>query len=268
VPPQIFTAAERRRLAGFPAELDPAEVIRWFTLTPGDIGLVRRERGDANRLGVAVQLCALRALGFVPADLAGAPPERRYPILVCFGAHAVTRITDGVVDAFDRALASSDRRAHAELDELRRRNARATNDKVLLLIELGRAVLEARRLGVEALPIIEQRIGLDRVETAVQEAERLARPRDDSYVDLLDDRFAYLRQSSCPRSWTPSSSAPTSPPTRFWRRSGPSVPSKARAATGCRTTPPWGCPAPLGLRAAPAGRAGRAAHRGRPAHRL
>jgi hypothetical protein len=41
-----------------------------------DRALVFAQRGPANRLGLAVQLCALRFLGFVPEDLAGLPSGR------------------------------------------------------------------------------------------------------------------------------------------------------------------------------------------------
>jgi hypothetical protein len=44
-----------------------------FALSDADRALVFAQRGAANRLGLAVQLCALRFLGFVPQDLAGLP---------------------------------------------------------------------------------------------------------------------------------------------------------------------------------------------------
>jgi hypothetical protein len=43
-------------------------------LSASDLELVRQQRGDHNRLGFALQLCALRYLGFCPHDLVTAPP--------------------------------------------------------------------------------------------------------------------------------------------------------------------------------------------------
>ncbi len=131
--------------------------------------------------------------------LSVAPAERRYPILLCFCADQATRITDDLLDAYDRALAGTDRRARHDLDELRRASARAANDKVLLFVELGRAILDAadgRRdgAGADVLDLVERRIGLERLRGAVAEAEQLARPSDDGYVDLLDSRYTHLRQ--------------------------------------------------------------------------
>jgi TnpA family transposase len=46
-----------------------ADLIRYFTLSRSDLDLVRRQRGDQNRIGFALQLCALRYMGFCPDDL-------------------------------------------------------------------------------------------------------------------------------------------------------------------------------------------------------
>ena len=52
------------RLASFPEEIPGDDLIRAFTLTGADRDLVAIRRGAANRLGLALQLCALRYLGF------------------------------------------------------------------------------------------------------------------------------------------------------------------------------------------------------------
>ncbi|MEO6878613.1 MAG: DUF4158 domain-containing protein, partial [Gemmatimonadaceae bacterium] len=39
------------------------ELIRHYTFSEADLSLIRQRRGDANRLGAAVQLCLLRGYG-------------------------------------------------------------------------------------------------------------------------------------------------------------------------------------------------------------
>ncbi|GAA2881894.1 hypothetical protein GCM10010517_45000 [Streptosporangium fragile] len=72
---RVFTDEEIARLRSFP-EISREELIRFFTLTAADVEFndPGRGRGPADRLGLAVQLCALPWLGFVPADVALAPP--------------------------------------------------------------------------------------------------------------------------------------------------------------------------------------------------
>ena len=60
-------------MASFPEEIPGDDLIRAFTLTGADRDLVAIRRGAANRLGLALQLCALRYLGFVPRNLSAAP---------------------------------------------------------------------------------------------------------------------------------------------------------------------------------------------------
>ncbi len=68
----VFSVEELARLRGFP-EIKRAELIRYFTLTGADEAFVRQFRTGRNVLGVAVQLCTLPWLGFVPDEVAGAP---------------------------------------------------------------------------------------------------------------------------------------------------------------------------------------------------
>ncbi|MGO9899497.1 MAG: DUF4158 domain-containing protein [Solirubrobacteraceae bacterium] len=63
------SAGNAAKLGSFPGHAGPEDVDRFFDLSPQDLRWVLAHRGDA-RLGVAVQLCSLRWLGFVPDQLA------------------------------------------------------------------------------------------------------------------------------------------------------------------------------------------------------
>ncbi len=62
------------QLRGFPS-ISGDELLRHFTLTPAEIDFVApgRGRSPSQRLGMAVQLCTLPWLGFVPSALTAAP---------------------------------------------------------------------------------------------------------------------------------------------------------------------------------------------------
>ena len=64
MPASIFSETELARLASFPEEIPGDDLIRACTLTGADRDLVAIRRGAANRLRLALQLCALRYLGF------------------------------------------------------------------------------------------------------------------------------------------------------------------------------------------------------------
>jgi Domain of unknown function (DUF4158) len=68
----VFSEEELAQLRGFP-EAGRGDLIRYFTLTTAEETFVRKFRGQGNVLGVAVQLCTLPWLGFVPNEVASAP---------------------------------------------------------------------------------------------------------------------------------------------------------------------------------------------------
>jgi hypothetical protein len=72
---RLFSEDQLEALKGFP-DIDKDELIRFFTLTPADVAFVDpgRGRGPADRLSLAVQLCTLPWLGFVPDQVWAAPP--------------------------------------------------------------------------------------------------------------------------------------------------------------------------------------------------
>lgn len=73
MPGRFLSDADRARLSTFPAEVSEDDLAAYFTLSPDDHALVRRRRGEHNRLGFALQFCTLRFLGFIPDDLTRAP---------------------------------------------------------------------------------------------------------------------------------------------------------------------------------------------------
>nr|WP_245673269.1 Tn3 family transposase [Nocardia lijiangensis] len=72
---RVFADGELASLREFP-EISREELFRFFTLAPGDLAFVDpgRGRGPEDRLGIAVALCSLPWLGFVPDKVSAAPP--------------------------------------------------------------------------------------------------------------------------------------------------------------------------------------------------
>ena len=72
---KMFSREQYEQLRSFP-EISRDELFRYFTLTPADAAFVDpgAGRGPGDRLGMAVQLATLPWLGFVPDDVASAPP--------------------------------------------------------------------------------------------------------------------------------------------------------------------------------------------------
>ncbi|PZS32925.1 MAG: Tn3 family transposase [Pseudonocardiales bacterium] len=72
---RLFSDDQLEQLRSFP-DIGRDELVRFFSLAPAQVTFVDpgRGRGPSDRLGLAVQLCTLEWLGFVPTDVASAPP--------------------------------------------------------------------------------------------------------------------------------------------------------------------------------------------------
>ena len=75
MPVSFLTQSERERLQSFPKEISPEDITAFFTLSPTDLAIIRKQHGDYNRLGFALQLCLLRYLGFFPSNIIDLPKE-------------------------------------------------------------------------------------------------------------------------------------------------------------------------------------------------
>lgn len=79
MPIGFLTAAERGRLNRFPAQIPADDLLAFFQLSEADHTAINQQREDHTRLGFALQLCALRYLGFAPDDLRP-PPTGSYHV--------------------------------------------------------------------------------------------------------------------------------------------------------------------------------------------
>ena len=108
MPASIFSETELARLASFPEEIPGDDLIKAFTLTGADRRPRRHPGGATNRLGLALQLCALRYLGFVPRNLSAAPRSAACFVSRTSSRSARTRFNP-TLDASRRADSTSPR---------------------------------------------------------------------------------------------------------------------------------------------------------------
>ncbi|MDP9356725.1 MAG: DUF4158 domain-containing protein [Chloroflexota bacterium] len=86
MPVRYLSDPELDRLSSWQGEIAEQDAVTFFTLTGDDLGWVRGFNRDENRLGVAVQLCTLPWLGWIPDDLAGCPSAACGRLAAALGA--------------------------------------------------------------------------------------------------------------------------------------------------------------------------------------
>src|SRR6516164_5782276 len=75
MPGTFLTTAERERLSRFPDAVSHPDLMTYFALSDHDRAFLDPYRSDSTRLGVALQLCFMRYLGFCPVQISTAPQE-------------------------------------------------------------------------------------------------------------------------------------------------------------------------------------------------
>src|SRR3954452_5426015 len=73
MPVAFLSDSERERLTCFPEDISADDLHNFFTLSEPDKQHMPKTTNAANRLGYALQLCALRYLGYCPGTLAHVP---------------------------------------------------------------------------------------------------------------------------------------------------------------------------------------------------
>ena len=73
MPVGFLNKTQQAQLSSFPNTINYNDLITYFTLTDPDRGAVPLRSSATNRLGFAIQLCALRFMGFFIKDMAGVP---------------------------------------------------------------------------------------------------------------------------------------------------------------------------------------------------
>ncbi|WSJ01046.1 DUF4158 domain-containing protein [Nocardia sp. NBC_01329] len=181
---RVFADEELERLRGFP-EISRDELFRFLALTPADVAFVDpgRGRGPADRLGLALVLCTLPRLGFVPDRLTSAPSvavvrlDEKLNVdaaeLRSYGKRAKTRTEHVRLVAQYLSWRSAGTIELKELDELLLARARAHDPPTLLFRLVCEYLISALVIRPDPVTVVE-RVAHARPQAQEQTYDRLA----------------------------------------------------------------------------------------------
>jgi len=221
MPVRFLSDAELARLSGWPSELADDDLITFFTLTDDDLGWLGPNYRYENRLGAAVQLCALPWLGWIPDELTSCPSAavdrladrlgigsgERTELLSAYGGWEGRTRRDHRAQVLDRlgwrVSGTGDRKL---LDEFLRARA-LEHDAPGVLLQLACDWLRSERVVRPSVDTLSRRVAAARDSARAETYHRLAPllepPRPTALDGLLDvdtelgmTRLAWLRRGA------------------------------------------------------------------------
>lgn len=159
----LLTTAERSQILAIPTGTE--DLAANYTLGDADMSLIRQRRGEANRLGFAVQLCLLRYPGIALAEDTEVPPE----VVAWLASHlAVSPEGWGEYGTREETRQEHGREIRAYLGmsafgiagfrQLVEHvsDVAAQTDKGLVLVESARDFLRAKKVALPGITILEK----------------------------------------------------------------------------------------------------------------
>jgi TnpA family transposase len=120
--------------------------------------------------------------------------ERRFPILLAYLHQSLIDITDETIEIYDRCLWDCYSSARNDLEAFKKSVFKSSNEKIMLLEDVGKLVLNPSITDRELREAIFNYVPLTKLQSIVEECAAIIRPANDKYFDFLATRYSYLRQ--------------------------------------------------------------------------
>ncbi|SDC47733.1 Transposase and inactivated derivatives, TnpA family [Melghirimyces thermohalophilus] len=122
------------------------------------------------------------------------PEAKRYAILVAYLLELCQDITDQIIEISRRQIANLHANGRKTQDEIQKQNGKALDEKIVRFVDLTTVLLEAKKKGQDLDEAIASSITWEQLAQDWEEAQELTRPANYDYLDLVKNRYNYLRQ--------------------------------------------------------------------------
>lgn len=176
---------------GFPSPenflklIEKLEYIRELNLESVNINNLYPNRlNQIYKLGIRYEPYAFREFS----------EDKRYAILSIFLLNHSKELTDKAFEIHDRQILSLLSKGRKAQEELQKQNGKKLNEKIIQFTNMGKALIKAKDENLDPFTTLESVIDWSSFVSCVEEAQKLTRPSDYDYLDLLQKRFYFLRR--------------------------------------------------------------------------
>jgi TnpA family transposase len=120
--------------------------------------------------------------------------KRRYATLVATLIETKATIIDEIIDLNDRIIGSSFNKAKGKHEETFQQLGKAINENLRLYCQIGKALIGARKDGLDPFAAIESVLPWEDFTASIQEAQKLLQPEDFDYLHRISDSYSQIRR--------------------------------------------------------------------------
>lgn len=161
------------------------EYIRKLRLTPKLF-----EHFHPNRL---IQIYRM-AMRYEPYAFREFKENKRYALLTILLFNLSKDLTDKAFEIHDRQMLTLFSKGRKAQEKIQKTNGKKLNEKVIHFANVGKILIKAKEDGISPFKALESVFSWEVFVTSVNEAQKLIRPADYDYLDLLENRFYFLRR--------------------------------------------------------------------------
>lgn len=121
--------------------------------------------------------------------------SKRYSILIIYLFELGQDLVDYAIEIHDRQINNLLSHGRKGQQEIQIQNGKALNEKIIYYVNLIKALIKAKKEGLDPFQTIENSVmPWEKLILSGEEANKLARPIDFDYLDLISNKYSYLRK--------------------------------------------------------------------------
>ena len=134
------------------------------------------------------------SMRYVPYAFRDFKENKRYALLTILLINLSKDFIDKAFEVHDRQILTLISKGRKAQEEIQKNNGKKLNEKIVQFANIGKSLIKAKEEGIDPFKALESIVNWESFVSSVNEAEKLARPVDYDYLDLLEKRFYFLRR--------------------------------------------------------------------------
>lgn len=173
-------------VSSFHEILKKLHYLEKFYFIPEDLDIPIAKVKEFINLGTTYEASSLKKLS----------ENKRFSILIVFFHKLRKTLIDMGIQIHMYQMKQVKKKSQRKLESLQKNEVKSFNQKVIKFIEIGEILIEAKKEKLNPYKILEQKIGWDKILLEIEDAKKLAKLQNFSYLNFIDTRYNYLRNYS------------------------------------------------------------------------